>query len=80
MAPMCGNKNKNIVRDLKPKASEEIGIIPKEPQTSKDAELEALRKEVEKLTEALRNQQWHDREEEPDFENPFAKQDHRLQE
>jgi hypothetical protein len=73
MAPMRGNKNKN-------KVLEEIETVPEEPQTSKDAELEALRKEVETLTEALRSQQWRDREEESDFENPFAKQDHRFQE
>jgi hypothetical protein len=66
MAPMRGNKNKN-------KALEEIETVSEEPQTSKDAELEALRKEVETLTEALRSQQWCDREEESDFENPFAK-------
>jgi predicted secreted protein len=59
MAPMRGNKNKNIIRDLELKAPEEIETIPEEPQTSKDAELEALRKEVETLTEALRSQQWH---------------------
>ena len=80
MAPMRGNKNKNVIRDLGPKSPEEIESIPEEPQTSKDAELEALRKEVETLTEALRSQQWHDREEDSDFENPFAKQDHRFQE
>jgi hypothetical protein len=79
MAPMRGNKNKNIIRDLGPKSPEEIETIQEEPQTSKDAELEALRKEVETLTEALRSQQWHDREEDPDFENPFAKQDYRFQ-
>jgi hypothetical protein len=73
MALMRGNKNKN-------KVLEEIETVPEEPQTSKDAELEALRKEVETLTEALRSQQWRDREEESDFENPFAKQDHRFQE
>ena len=73
MAPMRGNKNKN-------KVLEEIETVPEEPQTSKDAEIEALRKEVETLTEALRSQQWRDREEESDFENPFAKQDHRFQE
>uniref|UniRef100_A0A2N9IAJ9 Integrase catalytic domain-containing protein n=1 Tax=Fagus sylvatica TaxID=28930 RepID=A0A2N9IAJ9_FAGSY len=64
MAPMRGNKNKN-------KVLEEIETVPEEPQTSKDAELEALRKEVETLTEALRSQQWRDREEESDFENPI---------
>jgi hypothetical protein len=53
MALMHGNKNKNIIRDLGPKAPKEIETIPEEPQTSKDAELEALRKEVETLTEAL---------------------------
>ena len=80
MAPMRGNKNKNIIRDLGPKASEEIETIPEEPQTSKDAKLEALRKEVETLTRALRSQQWHDRQEESNFENPFTKQDHQFQE
>ena len=79
MAPMRGNKNKNVIRDLGPKSPKEIETIPEESQTSKDAELEALRKEVETLTEALRSQQWHDREEDPDFENPFAKQDYRFQ-
>ena len=54
MAPMHGNKN--VIRDLGPKSLEEIETIPEEPQTSKDAELEALRKEVETLTEALRSQ------------------------
>uniref|UniRef100_A0A2N9GJ85 Uncharacterized protein n=1 Tax=Fagus sylvatica TaxID=28930 RepID=A0A2N9GJ85_FAGSY len=45
MAPMRGNKNKNIIRDLGPKAPEEIGVVPEETQTSKDAKIEALRKE-----------------------------------
>ena len=79
MAPMLGNKNKTTIRDLGSKAPEEIETIL-EPQTSKDAKLEALRKEVETLTKALRSQQWHYRDEEFDFKNPFAKQDHRFQE
>lgn len=73
MASMRGNKNKNIIRDLGPKAPKEIEVISEEPQTSKDTEIEALRKEVETFTEALRNQQCHEWENEPDFENPFAK-------
>ena len=56
MASMRGNKNKNIIKDLGLKAPKEIEVIPEEPQTSKDAEIEPLRKEVETLTKALRNQ------------------------
>uniref|UniRef100_A0A2N9I3J9 CCHC-type domain-containing protein n=1 Tax=Fagus sylvatica TaxID=28930 RepID=A0A2N9I3J9_FAGSY len=44
MAPMRGNKNKN-------KVLEEIETVLEEPQTSKDAEIEALRKEDHRFQE-----------------------------
>jgi hypothetical protein len=69
-----------VINETEPQTQDEIEVVHEEPQTSKDAEIEALRKEVEVLTKTLQNQQWHDREEEPDFQNPFAKQNHRLQE
>jgi hypothetical protein len=50
--------------------------VNEEPQTLKDAEIEALKKEVEILTEVLRNLRWYDRESKADFENPFAKPHH----
>ena len=55
-----------------------------EPQTSKDAEIEALRREVETLTEALKIQQPQNRVGETNFEesfeNPFAQPHHWRQE
>jgi hypothetical protein len=83
MAPVCGNRNKKGISDSKPLEQDELEIVQEEPQTSKDAEIEALRKERDVLIEALKNQQLRNRVEETDrnngFENPFAKPSHRQQ-
>jgi hypothetical protein len=77
MAPVRGNKkNKEIVSEVEPQIHNGVEIVVEEPQTSKDAEIEALRREVETLTEALKIQQPQNRVGEADFEegfeNPFA--------
>uniref|UniRef100_A0A2N9I0Q3 Uncharacterized protein n=1 Tax=Fagus sylvatica TaxID=28930 RepID=A0A2N9I0Q3_FAGSY len=83
MAPVCGNRNKKGISDSKLQEQDELEIVQEEPQTSKDAKIEALRKERDVLFEALKNQQLRNRVEESDlddgFENPFAKPNHRQQ-
>ena len=60
-----------------------VEIVMKEPQTSKDAGLEALQREVKTLTEALKIQHLQNQVGETDFEegfeNPFAQPHHRWQ-
>ncbi len=56
MAPMRGNKkNMDIVRELEPPVQEAHKIVKEESRTSKDVEIEVLRKEVETLTKTLWN-------------------------
>jgi hypothetical protein len=58
MAPLRGNnKNKEIISGPEPPLQNGVEIIVEEPKTSRDAEIEALRREVETLTEALKIQQ-----------------------
>jgi hypothetical protein len=72
MALVSGNKkNKEIVSEVEPQIHDGVEFANEEPQTSKDAEIKALRKEMVALTEALGNQQWVNREQ-ADFENPFG--------
>ena len=56
MAPMRGIKNKKVILEPETQLQDEPEIVPDKPQTSKDAKLKALRKEVETLTEAIWNQ------------------------
>jgi hypothetical protein len=68
---ICGNRNKKGISDSEPPEQDELEIVQEEPQSSKEAEIEALRKEVEAPIEALRSQQWVNQEG-FDFENPFG--------
>ena len=52
-----------------------LDLQMKNPRLRRIAEIEALRKEIDALTEALKNQRWHDRKEN-DFKNPFAVSNH----
>ena len=56
MAPICGNRNKKGISDFEPLEQDELEIVQEEPQTSKDAEIEALRKKRDVLIKALKNQ------------------------
>uniref|UniRef100_A0A2N9HYM8 Reverse transcriptase domain-containing protein n=1 Tax=Fagus sylvatica TaxID=28930 RepID=A0A2N9HYM8_FAGSY len=81
MAPVRGIKNKKVITEPKIQLQDEPEMEPDNPPSSRDAEFEALKREVRVLTEALKNQQQCNRLEEPElhdgFENPFAKQNHR---
>lgn len=80
MVPICGNKNKKVITKPKPQFKDNHEIAHEELQTSRDANFDALRKELNALTKALLNQQLHNRVEESDledeFENPFARPNH----
>jgi hypothetical protein len=84
MAPVRGIKNKKVITEPKIQLQDEPEMEPDNPPSSRDAEFEALKREVRVLTEALKNQQQCNRLEEPElhdgFENPFAKQNHRVPE
>lgn len=84
MAPVRGIKNKKVITKPEIQLQDEPEMEPDNPQSSRDAEFEALKREVRVLTEALKNQQLCNPLEEPElhdgFEKPFATQNHRVPE
>ena len=82
MALIRGIKNKKGVSEPEIQSQDEHEIVTDKPQSSRFVEIEALKREVSALTEALEKQQWLNLVEpnrvDP-FENPFAKLNHRQQ-